>query len=340
MLFARLVPSALVLLLAATSPLAAAAQSDAAAPTAAPSCAKAVAFVGTICTPAIGGRRPAIVLLGGSEGGDSTAPLAREFAEHGSVAASVAYFGAPGLPPALAEIPVETITRAIDDLVRRDDVDPARLSIFGISKGGELALLTASGDARISKVVAVVPSPYAWQDVPRGASDPAVSSWTRHGKQLPYVPYTEAIGRAYVEALRRRIPLALRGGYVDASKDTGAVDRAMFPLERIAGPVLFVAAGDDQIWDSAAQSARGLACLSAHHHPYRDAIVEEPHAGHLFLLATPERPFTDAPFRDGLRLALGGTAEANVVAAGDAWPKIAAFLESAGGAVSGNAGRP
>ena len=119
-------------------------------------CSKAAAFTGTICTPTGAGRHPTILLLGGSEGGDIMAYTAPRFASAGYVAASVAYFGLPGLPQSLEEIPVETVGKALDAIASRPDVDSGHIAIFGGSKGGELALLAASVYPQIHAVVADV----------------------------------------------------------------------------------------------------------------------------------------------------------------------------------------
>ena len=155
---------------------------------AASGCAAATAFTGTICTPKAAGKHPAILLLGGSEGGDMMRLAAPQFADAGYVAASVAYFGAPGLPSQLAEIPVETVGKALDDIAKRPDVDPTRIALFGVSKGGELALLAASTYPQFKAVVADVPSPFAWAGIPQGPG-PVGSSWTLGGKPVPFVPH-------------------------------------------------------------------------------------------------------------------------------------------------------
>jgi dienelactone hydrolase len=261
-------------------------------------CAPAAAFTGTICTPAGGGTHPAVIVLGGSGGGDRLAPIARRFAEHGYVAASVAYFGAPGLPRTLDEIPVETVGNALNTIAWRDDVDGQRIALFGDSKGGELALLAASVYPTIHAVVALVPSPFAWSGANGG------SSWTLGGRPVRYL----ALDR------RRRDP------YATALREHQAtVGSLMFHLEDVRGPVLFLAGGDDAVWDSATQSELGLAYLRAHGHAYPDRSVRYPRAGHAFLFATEARPLT----------AFGGTARGNVEAGAAAWIEIDDFLTSA-----------
>src|SRR5689334_18121406 len=54
------------------------------------------------------GRAPAIVVLGGSEGGiEASSRLAKRLAQAGYVTLAIAYFNADGLSPALIEIPIE-----------------------------------------------------------------------------------------------------------------------------------------------------------------------------------------------------------------------------------------
>ncbi|MBV8727289.1 MAG: acetylxylan esterase [Candidatus Eremiobacteraeota bacterium] len=291
-------------------------------------CAGAVAFVGTICVPPGSGKHPAILLLGGSEGGNEMSLTAPRFAAAGYVAASVAYFGLPGLPRSLEEIPVETVGKALDVIAARPDVDPNRLAIFGVSKGGEFALLAASIYPQIRAVVAAVPSPFAWQSIPRGAETTAHSSWTVGGKPVPFVPYSAAMGQVFAQAFQGHAPLDLRPAYDAAMKDNAAaIAPAMFHLENIKGPIFFIAADDDHIWDSVAQSELGMQYLKAHNHPYSDAYEHFAGAGHVFLMATQQHALTQIPIGPTTML-LGGTPQANIRAAAQAWPQIFTFLDA------------
>jgi len=300
-----------------------------ASPSAAPSCVAATAFTGTICTPVTNGKHPAILLLGGSEGGDSMSRNAPDYAKNGYVAASVAYFGLPGLPASLELVPVETVGTALAALEKRDDVDARHIAIFGISKGGEFALLAASTYPAIHAVIADVPSPFAWQGIAQGGGTEPKSSWTVAGRPVAFVPFTDAMGQAFGVAFGTHTPLALRSGYEAARMNQAAVDAAFFHIEKINGPVLFLSAGDDQIWNSAEQSRLGLTYLEKMHHPFADESQTYPDAGHLFIFATTDRPLVSVPFAAGLTLQLGGTPAANVAAAADAWPRILKFLGAA-----------
>lgn len=293
------------------------------------SCSAAKAFAGTICTPAASGKHPAILLLGGSEGGDMMKRLAPRFAQYGYVAVSVAYFKEPGLPQSLENVPVETIGKALEAVAKRSDVDPDRIAIMGGSKGGELALLAASTYPQIHAVIADVGSPFAWQGIPDGAIAEPHSSWSLHGKPVPYVAYTSAMGEQFQNAYLKHSPLDLRVGYDDAMKrNQTEIAPAMFHLENIHGPVLLLGADDDQIWNSDAQSEMALAYMRAHHHPYADEYLHFANAGHLFLFQSAAHPQTQVPMGP-FALLLGGSAQGDLAAQAQAWPAIGAFLQQA-----------
>ena len=301
----------------------------AASGTPATSCVPATTFTGTICGPATRGKHPAILLLGGSEGGQVMKQFVVRFAQHGYVAASVAYFKAPGLPQSLENVPVEPIGKALGEISKRSDVNANRIAILGGSKGGELALLTASLYPQIRAVVAVVPSPFAWQGIPDGPGAAPASSWTFGGKPLPYVAYTDAMGLQFQSAFMQHTPLDLRVAYDDAmQKNASQIAPAMFHLENIHGPALLLGADDDQLWDSDAQSQLAIAYLHEHHHPYADEYRHYAGAGHIFLYQSSTHPQTQFPMGPFTML-LGGTAHGDLTAQAQAWPAIYAFLDKA-----------
>jgi dienelactone hydrolase len=258
-------------------------------------CEKAAGFVGTLCVPTSAGKHPALLLLGGSGGGDHLAPFASRFAARGYVAGSVAYFGLPGLPSRLELIPVEIVGNALDRIAERADVDPERVGILGVSKGGEFALLAASTYPRIGAVVSIVGSPFAWSRLPRGPREGFASSWTAAGKITPFAP---------VERLAMRSS-GWEGYEASIRQNRVAVERAMFRLENVRGPILFLAAGDDRVWDSKTQAEIGMAYLKAHQHVYADKMVSYPSVGHAFMFG-------------------GSPAVAEL-----AWPEIDTFLAKA-----------
>lgn len=287
-------------------------------------------FTGTLCAPNDGKRHAAMLLLGGSEGGDSMAPLARQFADHGYVTASVAYFKAPGVQPTLVDVPVETVKQAIDAVSARSDVNADRIGVLGLSKGGELSLLVASTYPQIRAVIAVVPSPFAYMGLGQYGRATACS-WTVNAKTLPCIPPSPQ-GNAIVAAQAQAgKPIRLKPFYEAArTADPAVTDAAYFPLQRIRGPVLCLAAQDDQIWNSPEQCALALQYLHRHHHPYADRSIVYPGAGHLFILAAdgPQHAL-NVMTTPGGSIAFGGTPQADATAGSAAFKQIWAYLASA-----------
>ena len=117
-------------------------------------------IVGVVFEPA-GGSDQFAVMLGGSYGGVPEAP-ARRLAQQGVCAFALGYFGAPGLPAALIEIPIEALQRGIDWF--SDGYAGGRpVGLMGFSKGAELALvLGARLGSSVRRVVAVAPSNVVW----------------------------------------------------------------------------------------------------------------------------------------------------------------------------------
>jgi hypothetical protein len=100
-------------------------------------------LVGTLFRPAAPAPLPAIVTLGGSAGGISE-PAAALLSAHGFVTLALAYFGIEHLPAGIVEIRLEYGHKALRWLQRQQFVNPARIGVFGQSRGGELALLLGS----------------------------------------------------------------------------------------------------------------------------------------------------------------------------------------------------
>jgi uncharacterized protein len=302
---------------------------------AAPTCSAVTRpYVGTVCAPHEPSRKPAIVIFGGSEGGDSAKPWAEIFAARGYVATTVAYFGVEGTPRTLVEVPVEIAGRALSSVTERADVDRSRIAVLGRSKGGEYALLVASTYPEVRAVVAYVPTPFAWFGLGEGGM-PTGCSWSRGTKPLACVAQDAAAGRQIGAMFMAHETISFRESYEKSRADQSAVDKAFFPLERIAGPVLCLAADDDRIWNSRAHCESAIAYLREHGHAFADRMISYPGAGHLFLSATsgPASAMSSAQL-GSFRIAFGGTPDADARAADAAWAEIHAFLAKAFGSSS------
>jgi dienelactone hydrolase len=263
--------------------------------------------------------RPAIVVLGGSEGGlKNTESLAYRFSEHGWAALAVAYFGVESLPETLANIPLEYIDRAAAWLQRQPLVEREHLAVAGSSRGGELALLVAAHNPVFTRVVAWVPSHVAWGSV--GPHDASVSAWTRDGQPLAFVPHQREPD--YSAKPYRGTP-----DFLAALRQTALANAAAIPVEKIRGAVLLLSGEDDQVWPAALMSRLAIKRLEAVRHPYRFEHIQFPDAGHLIMPGA-NPGLTEAKHPTGVLLAFGGTRAGNKRAQEIGWEKVLEFLRA------------
>ncbi|HMG56884.1 MAG TPA: acyl-CoA thioester hydrolase/BAAT C-terminal domain-containing protein [Kofleriaceae bacterium] len=279
-------------------------------------------------------RRPAIIVLGGSEGGDWFArTMSPRLAWHGYAVLGLPYyapaFGGPprddlkGLPSAFVDIPVDRLDRARDWLRRQPGVDADRIAVYGVSKGAEFALIAAARLPWLTAVIAIVPTDVVWEgwglpDQPAGRR----SSFAWRGEPLPFVPYHDlmaeiAKGRTGGQAHLRRPQDEGRAQHPEAAA------AARIPIERYRGALLIAGGGDDQVWASGpmtetlarTRAAAGLATTAL---VFADA-------GHALSGDgwSPTTQIGRAPF------AIGGTPAATARAQAEVWRETLAVLARA-----------
>ena len=259
--------------------------------------------------------RAAILVLGGSEGGlEGASYEARDLARHGYVALALAYFGAPGVPDQLTNIPLEYFKSALDFLRDQPGVDANRIGVVGTSKGGEAALLVAATYAQVRAVVAGVPASVAWQGYNRrNPMDPS-PSWTLDGKPMAFVPYDTSAPFTSVYDLYSRSLTRL-----DLHPD------AVIRVERINGPVMLVCGEADKLWPSCPMSDAVASRLKAKGFGHRVLELKYPAAGHAAF--GPPIPAGNPAL--AMLQALGGDPAGNVAARAESWPRALAFLDQA-----------
>lgn len=208
------------------------------------------------------GRRPAIIALGGSEGGRFILQSAGLLASHGYVVLGLPYYSPggfgpngptppdlPALPAAFADIPLERLEAARDWLAQQPEVDPDRIALYGVSKGAEFVLLAASRMAWPKSVVAIVPTDVVWEGWGPGVEPGRRSSFAWKGEPLPFVPYVDF--EAEFRGFRTGEPVIIRRPQDKGrAANPDRVAAARIPVERIAGPVLVAGSHGDQVWDS------------------------------------------------------------------------------------------
>jgi dienelactone hydrolase len=251
-------------------------------------------FFGIYFAPRItSGRVGAVLSFGGSAGGIDTL-LAGALAAHGYASLALAYFKEPGLPQTLQRIPLEYFVRAIRWLRHQPGVDPSAITVLGISRGSEAALLLgADFPTLVRAVVAAVPSDVALcgtTAVPVCAGP----AWILNARPVPYTTQFD-------------------------NPTPTDVPAAVIPVERIRGPVFLACAGNDQVWASCPYAQAIVARLDLHHIPYHHVLVDAPDAGHGVGSLVPDEPGWAA---------LDPYFAADAKARESLWPRLLTFLHS------------
>lgn len=246
-------------------------------------------LVGRYASMPSGAQRPAVLSLGGSEGGLASGELTTLLASRGYPTLELAYFRQPGLPQALREIPLEYLESGLRWLARQPGVDPERLVVLGRSRGAELALLLGSRYAELVYGVAA----YAPSSVVNPALDGIAPAWTHAGRPIPHVTREE-----YGHAKPLLTP------------------EAIIPVERIRGPIFVVAGVADGVWPAPSYAAAIADRLRAAGKRDFSSLIY-PAAGHAVVATVPYVPSpTEVP---------GGTV-ADARARTDSWFKLLNFL--------------
>ena len=262
-------------------------------------------LVGMFYEPPDAGRHPSIIVLGGSGGGIPPAiGPAGGFASRGYAVLALAYFGAPGLPRTLSNIPLEYFGTALQWLANRPTVDPSRIAVVGSSRGAELALLLGTLFPALRAVAAYMPS----NVVNRGCCDMSTPvAWTLGGRAIAPVPAAGMRGRAGM------MPM----------------DRPEIPVEHIHGGVILISGKDDGVWESSEMAARIESRLRRNHFAFPVVSLVYDHAGHAIT-----RPYTSTMDLDSRRhpisgrmIHAGGTPSGNAHARDDSWPRVLSFLD-------------
>jgi nucleolar protein 56 len=259
---------------------------------------------------------PGVIHLHGL-GGQPFVGLARLLASRGFAALALQYFGDPEpLPDTLLEVPVEYVERAIDWLDAHERVSGGSVGLFGFSRGGPLALLTASRNDYLGAVVGWVPSGVVYEGLGPDRAPAGTAAWSIDGEPVPYLELAEAdpgppptSGLPFFEP-----PLD------DESRER--LEAAEIPVEDADAPIYLASVTDDQRWPSTRLCERVVDRLdgTGYPHSYRHDAFEG--AGHFMI--PPYLP-TAGTTRDSTDI-YGGSPAANARADEIAWNRTLSFL--------------
>ncbi|HTV13181.1 MAG TPA: acyl-CoA thioesterase/bile acid-CoA:amino acid N-acyltransferase family protein [Acidobacteriaceae bacterium] len=255
---------------------------------------------GTLFVPPGDGLHPAVLVLGGSEGGLS-ATRAAWLASHGYAALALAYFRYEGLPDQLRDIPLEYFGAALGWLKSRSGVDPNRIAVLGTSRGGELALQLGSMYPIIHAVVAYVPANVRY---PSCCGRPFGAAWTLHGEPLAWAA----------------------PGF---NRDPARTLAAGIAVEHTHGPMLMIGGESDGVWPSSEMVHAAADRLRQEHFSYPVVTLIYPDAGHRAGMPAIIPAWHNAMRHpaSGTLMDLGGTPEGNAASTLDAIPKVLDFLK-------------
>ncbi len=232
----------------------------------------------------------AIIAFGGSTGTMLLMRmLAEAFADAGIDVMIIEYHGQEGLPADLWNQPVEVVGYAAEWLKK---AGYEKIGLWGISMGTCLAVLAAANfQELISCVILVSPMHMVTQAEKRNDSGVLDgSAFALHGKPFPYARWnmdTKTFNHRYhIDCLKHR-DLYSRGIIEEAYKNNDD-EKALLPVEKIRGSVLFISGQQDGMCPAFESSELMVKRLEDHRFPYNYKHLSYEHLGHFIL---PFKPY-------------------------------------------------
>ena len=226
----------------------------------------------------------ALICFGGSDGNFELArALAAIFQERGLTALALAYVMEEGLPDKFCRVPIDTLEAAAK---RLHEMGYEKVGLWGISKGAELALTAGSLlPGLINAVVAVAPMSTICQGFAKGKGIELMpgSSWSLHGKELPYTPFgyeKTPYGSILWKSLKAR-EVTMFDLYLPMVRRP--VPEAVIQVENTTGPILLISSKLDTMWPSEPAAEEIMRRLKEKDFPYPCRHLSFDHGSHLFV---------------------------------------------------------
>nr|WP_288977041.1 acyl-CoA thioester hydrolase/BAAT C-terminal domain-containing protein [uncultured Shuttleworthia sp.] len=242
-------------------------------------------------------QKKGIVVCSGSDGSFLFTQLAAcMFADAGMPVIALGYWNEEGTPKDPAGIPVEYMRRACQWLKEEKGLHPA---VWGISLGGEYALLCASLFFEIECVVAAAPVHILTQcgSFVGGLHFAKGSPFTLEGKPLPYIGVTDKEEKTYLRRMKKNFWVKREPDmlfYYDEVLKKPHDSAADIKVENIKGPVLLISGEADVMVPSSWVCKQVMERLEQNSHPYAHRHLNYEKLSHY---AAMFRPVSSALFK-------------------------------------------
>ena len=225
----------------------------------------------------------AVIVVGGGDGMFSfTDSVAERLAREGMTTLALAYWNKPGLRDTFTEIPLEYAAKAASFLLSKGI---KKVGMWGISAGAEYTLLCGSFFPELfSALVAVSPCAaviQGFQMCNRTHLFPKpvdASPFTYKGKPLAYVKTVDRSKECIRQSLRRRT-VYFKPGYAHNFERT--TEENVIRAENCSGPILLLAADQDDMWESARSCREILHRLKDKNYPHPVEYYHYPFGSHM-----------------------------------------------------------
>lgn len=234
-------------------------------------------------------KKRVVIIIGGSEGNENIPMnVGKMFANRGIDALGICYWNVSGLPKELIGVPLEPFEKAIEWLKNKKY---EKIFIYGISKGGELALLCASLMPDINGVIALSPIHCLWGGMTgnKGILSKTFtkkSEFTYKGKDFPCMIANLKYGRA-IKNLIKEHQFNLSYMYEEPLKNFD--EKTAIPVENIKGNILFIYAKEDLMWPSKNAVNYMINRLNDNKWKYNVQVLEYEKASHILVPLNPSK---------------------------------------------------
>jgi len=185
-----------------------------------------------------------IITFTGSDGSFKLAcKMAQYFSGIGITSLAVAYWKVKGLPNAFVKVPLESIENAIRHL-KKEGFE--KIGVCGVSKGGELALLSGSMFNEINGVIAISPIHVSAMGF-KGMKEIEASSWSYKGEEIPYATGHMNICKVIKESILKGEPTM---NFIYEDLISKCIPDSVIKVENINGPILLISPEYDSMWTS------------------------------------------------------------------------------------------